>query len=125
MYNDPEYINELYVTKNKLYDKHPRHRNIMYDLFGDSLLFQRSTEEQLVKRKHVSSAFYKDRMVKMLTVIADMTYHRIEEWKEKFAKGGEEMVLVKEVSLLIMDCIACTVFGSKNKDKTITLKIQN
>jgi hypothetical protein len=36
--NDPHLINELYITKNKYFDKHPLSRNVIYPLMGDSIL---------------------------------------------------------------------------------------
>ena len=37
--NDPEIVNELYVTKNKYYDKDPRSKASVERLFGDSTIF--------------------------------------------------------------------------------------
>lgn len=42
--NDPEYVNELYITKNKYFDKCTRLRQITEKPFGDSILFDYSTE---------------------------------------------------------------------------------
>ena len=36
---DCELLNDLYVTKNKYVDKDEKLRNILYELFGDSIVF--------------------------------------------------------------------------------------
>ena len=85
-FNDPEYVNEIYVTKNKYFDKSSRLRAILDNSFGESILFERSTELQATKRKHISAAFYKEKMVQMMKQITLLTAERVKIWKEKFLK---------------------------------------
>lgn len=36
--NDPTFVNELYTTKNRFFDKHPKLKRIAADFFNDSIL---------------------------------------------------------------------------------------
>jgi hypothetical protein len=38
-FSDPELVNEIYVSKNKYFDKHEISRNIMGKLIGNGLVF--------------------------------------------------------------------------------------
>jgi hypothetical protein len=64
--SDPHCINDLYITKNKFFDKYGRSQTAYYQLFGDSTLHSKSTALWAEKRKKVSAAFYKDKMIGML-----------------------------------------------------------
>ena len=66
MIQDPEMVNELYVAKNKYFDKSDKFYRIWHMLFGESILMTKSNELWAVKRKHISTAFYKDKMFGML-----------------------------------------------------------
>ena len=71
--NDPECVNELYVTKNKYFDKDDKTKTVMSRLLGDSIVFSKSDELWAKKRKSLSVAFYKDKLVAMLETITQMT----------------------------------------------------
>ena len=64
-------MNELYVTKNKYFDKTKYTHDIFYPLMGDAILMSQSTEEWSHKRKSLSGAFYKDKLVKMLDIVKE------------------------------------------------------
>ena len=64
--SDPDFLRDIYVTKAKYMDKYYRVKDIMYILFGESLLFDKASERQVTKRKHLSAAFYKDKMETLL-----------------------------------------------------------
>ena len=53
-FSDPEMINEIYVTKNKYFEKHPKFQRIQNRLLGGSILFSESTELWAKKRKSLS-----------------------------------------------------------------------
>lgn len=84
VFTDPEYVNELYVTKNKYFDKGGRMKNQMYDLFGESILLDSSNDWHSQKRKHMGAAFYKDKMIRLLDTVCTMTYERIQKWKQNY-----------------------------------------
>ena len=57
----------------------------MYDLFGEGLLLIESNEMWREKRKHLSAAFYKEKMIAMLDTITDIAFERITQWKKDYA----------------------------------------
>jgi cytochrome P450 len=75
--NDPEVVNELYVAKNKFVDKSEKFHRMVKKLFGDSILFTQSDDKWAVKRKHLSSAFYKDKLQGMLALIISVTNQHV------------------------------------------------
>ena len=68
-----------------------------------------------MKRKKLSLAFYKEKMIKMLNTMILMTVDKVNEWKEKFAnkdlKESDKMDIIKEVADHIMECVEACVFG--------------
>ena len=75
-------VNELYITKNKYFEKEDKLKKVFLQFFGNSILFDKSNELWATKRKHLSSAFYKDKMTGMLQMIIAITSKRVGEWKE-------------------------------------------
>lgn len=122
-FSDPEYIQDLYVTRNKYFDKGGRMKNQMYKLFGESILLDSSNEWHAQKRKHMSVAFYKDKMVKMLHTITQIAHSRILDWKLKYVEQKQEMVIFREISDLVFDALSATVFGVGNNNRKISIII--
>jgi len=83
--HDPECVNELYVTKNKFVDKSDKFKRIFGTLFGESILFSPSDEKWAQKRKHLSAAFYKDKINDMLAIIIRITNQQVQVWKRDYA----------------------------------------
>ena len=75
--NDPEVVNEVYVSKNKFVDKSEKFHRMFKKLFGDSILFAQSDDKWANKRKHLSSAFYKDKLQGMLALIISVTSQHV------------------------------------------------
>ena len=48
-------------------------------------LFSQSNELWATKRKKLSMAFYKDKLIKMLNSISNLTINKVQIWKDKFA----------------------------------------
>jgi cytochrome P450 len=104
--SDPDIIEELYVTKNKFFDKNIRLENQFKCLFGAGTVFSKSNELQAEKRKHLSVAFYRERMVKMLNMLTSMTESKVKQWTSDYAdQEGKELNLIREISDLINDSI--------------------
>jgi cytochrome P450 len=91
-------VNELYMSKNKYFDKHDLVKEVMKRLMGDSILLSRSTEEWSKKRKIMSPAFYKDKLSKMLDITKNVVSNQMEMIREKHAKTGVPIDLVNVVS---------------------------
>jgi len=79
-FRDPDMLNELYVTKNKYFDKHPLIKNLLYPLMGDSILLAASTESWSMKRKSLSTAFYKDKLIKMCDLVKSTLREVLNSW---------------------------------------------
>ena len=66
--SDPLIAEAMYTTKNKYFDKHPIMRNLMYVLTGDSILLSTTSTEWRARRKAISPAFYKGKLIKMVEI---------------------------------------------------------
>jgi len=71
-FSDKELVNDLYMTKNKYFDKHPLIRNLAEPLLGDSILLQQNNEFWNAKRKTIASSMYKDKIVLYLEMAKDL-----------------------------------------------------
>ena len=60
--NDPELTKELYFQKNIHMEKSSKMQRILNRFIGHSILFDRSDEVWATKRKHLSAAFYKEKL---------------------------------------------------------------
>jgi len=78
--NDPSLLSDLFITKNKYFDKHPKHKRRLFALFGNSLIFDQNGELWESKRKEMSAAFYKDKLQKLGEIIVDLTTKKIDYW---------------------------------------------
>lgn len=65
----PEAVQELFLTKNKYFDKHPKSSMTSQRMIGDSILFAQSDLMWQQKRKALSAALYKDKLKDMIEVI--------------------------------------------------------
>ena len=96
MVTDPEIVEDIYVKYNKYFDKSGRSKNTLYDLFGEGLVLIESNETWRQKRKHMSVAFYKDKMISLLDIVADLTFERITQWKRDYAgKPDKEFLIIR------------------------------
>ena len=61
--SDPAVVMDLYTTKSAIVDKPGTMGIYLSKFFGDSFLFSQADEVWKAKRKAVSHAFYKDRLI--------------------------------------------------------------
>ena len=116
MINDPEVINEFYVSLNKFVDKHPKQYRVFKTVIGESILFNSSNEMWALKRKHLSAAFYKDKLNKMLALIIRNANHYIRQLLENNARTGKPVDISALVQEMVMTSILICVFGMKMED---------
>jgi cytochrome P450 len=90
-------LNELYVTKNKYFDKHPRIGKMYYPFMGDSILFARNNELWAKKRKVMSTAFYKDKLIKYFEIVRQDVRKTLSHIREKYALTGNPMDIIGEI----------------------------
>ena len=68
---DPKYLDDLYIAKNKFFDKADKEKWTYFQWFGNSIFHAKTDQEWLTRRKHLAASFYKDKMMLMLkTIIA-------------------------------------------------------
>ena len=91
--NDPEILNELFVIKNKYFDKHPRFRNALFPLLGDTLTLLPSNENWKNKRKVVSTVFYKDKLSQMIPIVISTVSKSLMTWKNEYALTGKDFIV--------------------------------
>ncbi|CDW80978.1 cytochrome p450 [Stylonychia lemnae] len=123
--SDPDILQELFVTKGKYVDKLHRSKKVFYDLTGESVLFDQTTEAQATKRKHLSTAFYKDKMTFNLRIIIRKTYGWIENLKIDIKKGNNERELNSMINQHILDCILMSVFGETSLKQTMPFLVDD
>jgi len=87
-------VHEIYVTKNKYFDKHHSIKNAFFPLVGDSILFDRSTKEWQTRRKIISGAFYKEKLQKMTLLIKNETKKTLAEWRDNYVNQGKTVNIV-------------------------------
>ena len=115
--NRPEPAEELFLTKNKYFDKHPRSAKFFSRLTGDSILFAKSDLLWQQKRKSLSAALYKDKLRVMIEMMKDVTLDVI---RNKWMKAeGRQIDIVKESSNLFIKITLKCLFGGDNSDITI------
>jgi len=113
----PEMVQDLYGSKNKYLDKHRQLRDILYPLMGDSILFSPSTEGWSHRRKSLSGAFYKDKLIKMVEIVKGCMSEKVDEWREKFV--NKDMDLILETSRILVKVILSCTFGEEFGDSEI------
>lgn len=77
----PDVLEEIYITKNKSFDKDPGIAFVMSPLLGTSTLVSVSNEKWAHKRKAVSSAFYKSRLLQMTETVKEIMDQTIKTWE--------------------------------------------
>ena len=110
-------LHELFVTKNKLLDKHESMRNALFTLTGDSIIFSKSDEKWREKRKVLSTIFYKQKTVKLMENIARETKNTFIDWRETYVEKGMPVNLPTIISQLMSRNIMVTIFGEDVSDK--------
>ena len=108
---DPELVNEIYVQQNKFFDKYPKYKRVWQDFSGDSIVFHPSNELWAAKRKHLSAAFYKDKLAPMLGMIMENTVETINNIKKDNVASGKSFNMTVLVQELIMNSVLMCVFG--------------
>lgn len=78
IFNDPTYLDDLYMSKSKFVDKHDKMQRILSHYIGESILFNKSDEMWSIKRKHLSQALYKEKLKGMLYAIMDITNNKVD-----------------------------------------------
>jgi len=60
----------------------------------------------------LSAAFYKEKMSNLLNTVLDLTAHKVEEWKLKYADQSDKHInIIKEIADLITNSVQACIFG--------------
>lgn len=103
---DLDMVNELYITKNKYFDKSPKQYNIFNFLVGEALIFLPSNSHWSQRRHTLSSHFYKDKLIKMLHLVMEITQSRVQKWKrECVGQSNATINIMSEISKLMADSV--------------------
>lgn len=78
--NNVDVVNELFITKNKFFDKHYSTGGIVKEVAGDSILFSKSNLLWAHKRKVISASLYKEKLIRMTEVMKDIANETMKEW---------------------------------------------
>lgn len=114
--NRPEAIEELLITKNKYFDKHPSTAKLMGYVMGDSILFQESNLVWAHKRKVISQALYKEKLRGMIEIIKNVTLNDIANKWTPLKKGDKIPVeIVGQMSNLFFQITLSSLFGQEFK----------
>ena len=108
--SDPDLVKDLYFAKNQHMEKSTKMQRILTRFIGHSILFDRSDQLWAEKRRHLSAAFYKEKLQPMMETIIAVTQARSERW---VSQG--EINISAEVSDLITECVLQCVFGTSSE----------
>ena len=116
--NRPEPCEDLFLTKNKYYDKHPNSAEVFKRMLGNSILFAKSDIHWQQKRKALSAALYKEKLRGMVDMMKEVTVHMI---RDKWMKAENEHIdIVRESSNLFIKITLTCLFGTTKEDIMIT-----
>jgi cytochrome P450 len=118
--NRPEPCEDLFLTKNKYFDKHPNSAEMLERLTGNSILFAKSDIQWQQKRKALSAALYKEKLRVMIDMMKDVT---IETIRKNWMKADKkEIDIVKETSNLFIKITLQCLFGEDKGDIEVPQK---
>jgi cytochrome P450 len=78
---------------------------------GESILLSTSSDIWMKKRKVLSAAFYKEKLVQMCEIVKQCMKEKVEDLKERFVRPGKEMNYMQEVSKVLIKIIMMCAFG--------------
>jgi len=94
--SDPDYVQDLYQTHDKVFDKQEHAKNLFSDLVWNSLLFKKTAEPSYKpRRKLITHAFYASKLRGMSEIILKAIHQRLLKWNTLYPEG--ELDLVKEL----------------------------
>jgi cytochrome P450 len=93
-------------------EKSSKFKRVLKSFIGNSILFDRGDEVWAEKRKHLSSAFYKDKLLPMMNTVISVTNQTVQNWKKSSKKSID---LTAEVSDLVTECVLQCVFGESSE----------
>lgn len=103
-------------------EKSLKFKRVLNRFIGNSILFDKSDEVWAQKRKHLSSAFYKDKLNPMMETVISVANQNVQKWKNLSHKSID---LTAEVSDLVSECVLQCVFGESSEKLGRLPHVQN
>jgi len=118
MIADPDALQELYITKNSAYTKHPLERQFGQPLMFNNILAMETEDPSYAPKKRVlSSSFYKGKVQEMVTQIKETT---LDQFTKLQAQGEKvEVDLVKYTQTVQAHIIMNTMCGRGESTKKL------
>ena len=85
--NKPQPLSDIFINKSMYVDKEEMIKMQFKPFLGESSLLIKASEEQVRMRKLIGSAFYKDKLLKMVEVIKDLVASKVEKFENLYLKG--------------------------------------
>ena len=104
------------MTKNKYFDKYPRTKNLLFELMGNSLLFENSNELWSKKRKSLSTSFYKDKLLGYFELMKQQACEHAGVIHEEYIKKNRPMDIVEEIMQAHINILLSCAFGINLKN---------
>jgi cytochrome P450 len=88
--NSCELLTDLYVHKNMFATKSTEGMDIYYKTMGHATIFSQTQDPKYaLKRKELSGAFFKSRLIPMMEIIKSVTLEEISALQDKITNGGQ------------------------------------
>jgi len=81
--SDPDMVQDLFTTKNRITDKNIQTDMIFKDLLENSFLFSKGDDVWKAKRQACAHAFYKDQLKIMMEVLKGKIEHYFNIWNKE------------------------------------------
>ena len=126
---DADVVQEMMTTKNALIDKTGVLEGLWSNLLGKSFVFSKTDDVWKKKRKGLSHAFYKDKLVVLLQTLQHYVHAAQKDWLDSIATSDNKSVkmdMSKEFMQIMMKFLTHVLFGwNVEKIKVTILSNQN
>ena len=85
--------------------------DLFIPLIGESILFSPSNEKWSKRRKILSSAFYKDKVIFMVEQVKNVLIDKVQYWEETFVKKDQAFDIFSELQNLAASIIFTCTYG--------------
>ena len=123
---DPDMVQDIFVTKNKLVDKTGVMQQAMEDMAPSAFIFQKGDDSWSQKRKACAHAFYKERLEKMMCVLKEKLNQWVERHNAEIDASEDQQTVVDLASTfekLFCSNIVHICFGEDVSDMTIEIDV--
>ena len=113
---DPSIIQDMYGSKNAIYDKTGEYEAFFKNLFGNSFFFSKGDDIWKKKRRASAHAFYKDRLVHMLDALKDKVFDAQNEWLNQIRDSDTNSTTIdlsKDILKIFQKFLAHIIYGDE------------